>query len=74
MTEALHLLKNFVDFWHHILAINHDGSVGAVPQSHMEHSAALHIHSTRKENTHSHTVLMAAYIVGDQGVKKCFRC
>lgn len=53
MTEALHLLKNFVDVWHHILALNHDGSVGAVPQSHMEHSAVLHIHSTSKQNTHS---------------------
>ena len=41
MTEALHLLQNLVDVWHHVLSIDHDGSVGAVPQSHVEHSAAL---------------------------------
>lgn len=41
VTEDFHLLKNIVDAWHHILAINHDRLVGAVPQSHMEHSSAL---------------------------------
>lgn len=55
MREALHLLKNFIDIWHHILAINNDGSVGAVPQSHVEHSAALYARSTRKQNTLRHT-------------------
>lgn len=57
MTEALHLLKDFVDIRHHILALNHDGSVGAVPQSHMEHSAALHVHSESKHNTLSTVTL-----------------
>lgn len=71
MTEALHLLKNFVDVWHHVLALNHDGSVGAVPQSHMEHSAALHIHRTQVNKTHTQhcgidPLLLAAYTVGDQ--------
>lgn len=55
MTEALHLLKNFVNMWHHVLSLNHDGGVGAVPQSHMEHSTALNIHSTSTQNTHTHT-------------------
>lgn len=44
MTEALHLLQNAIDVWHHVFALDHDGSVGAVPQSHVEHSAALCVH------------------------------
>lgn len=41
MTEALHLLQNLVDLWHYIFPLNQDGSVGTVPQSHVEHSTAL---------------------------------
>lgn len=41
VTEALHLVQNLVDLWHHIFPLNHYGSVGAVPQSHVEHSTAL---------------------------------
>lgn len=52
VTEAFHLLKNFVDIWHHILAIHHDGFIGAVPQGHMEHSATL------RENTTSEVVII----------------
>ena len=42
MNESLHLLQNLVDFWHDILAVEHDGGVGAVPQSHVENGAVLH--------------------------------
>lgn len=70
MTEALHLLKNFVNIWHHVLSLNHDGGVGAVPQSHMEHSAALNIHSTSTQNTHtlSTATVRGSFTVGDQAV------
>lgn len=69
MTEPLHFLQNLVDIWHHILAIYHDGSVGAVPQSHMQHSTILHTHSIRKQNPQKHTLLYGPYTVGDEGVK-----
>lgn len=48
MTETLHFLQNLINVWHYILPIHHDGSVGTVPQSHMEHSTALHFHNTRR--------------------------
>lgn len=47
MTESLHLLQDLVDVWHHVLAVDQDGSVGAVPQSHVEHRAAL------RQDTHT---------------------
>lgn len=53
MTEALHLLQNLVNLWHYVFAIDHDGLVGAVPQSHMEHSASLHSHNTIYMTTHT---------------------
>lgn len=49
MTEAFHLLKNLVDVWHHVLAVHHDRLVGAVPQSHMEHGAALRVQEKKKK-------------------------
>lgn len=52
VTEAFHLLKDFVDVWHHILAINHDGFVGAVSQSHMEHSTALCTQRKHSQDLH----------------------
>lgn len=60
MTEALHFLENLVDIWHHILAIHHDGSVGAVPQSHMEHSTALRMHREAKP-TETHLTIGTLY-------------
>lgn len=55
MTEPLHFLQNLVDIWHHVLAVHHDGRVGAVPQSNMEHSTALDMHSVRKQNPQKYT-------------------
>lgn len=52
VTEAFHLLKNFVDIWHHIFAINHDWFVGAVSQSHMEHSTTLCPHGKQSQDLH----------------------
>lgn len=57
VTETFHFLQNLVDIWHHILAIHHDGRVGAVPQSHVEHGATLRVHGIRKQNQEKHTLL-----------------
>lgn len=63
MTETLHLLQNAIDVWHHVFALDHDGSVGAVPESHVEHSTALCVHKETK--THSaalwHQLLLDDY-------------
>lgn len=64
MTEALHLLQHLVNLWHYILAIYHDGNVGMVPQSHMEHSAPLRTHNIRRQKLtqrHTHTSKMQEY-------------
>lgn len=58
VTETLHLLQDLVDIWHHVLAVNHDGSVGAVPQSHVEHSAALYVSNTGKQDILSTVTLI----------------
>lgn len=58
MTETLHLLQDLVDVWHHILAVNNDGSVGAVPQSHVEHSTALYVSNMGKQDTLSTVTLI----------------
>ena len=57
VAEALHLLQDLVDVKHHVLATNHDGSIGAVPQSHMEHSPVLHMHTIKHRHFSSSLIL-----------------
>lgn len=55
MTEGLHLVQHTVHLRHHVHAVHADGRVGAVPQSHVQHSATLGERGgegARRENMH----------------------